>query len=748
MKAPQKHILGKTVAASMLCASLVFSSVTPATIHTAHAAVTTSIKLQNQQTIAHGAQHKVYTKQINSQTVRIEVLEINLGHQYIKVAPLYGTHVGQKDTVTGMAKQSGAVAALNSSFFNMQNEGGTMGVLVKDGNIVSNPDKQENWNSFAILNDQTAIIQKLGFTGQILAPNGASFSLEGINKTEYWPNNSPASNYSGTIHKFTPEWAETSRGKLPGYSGIVELEVTNDVVTDIRLDQPGKAIPADGYVLMGHGNGASFLQNNFSIGDPVQTNYQLSQNVEQAIGANYLLVNQGQRVSTSHVESNLKGRNSRSALGVSQNGKTLYMVSIDKVDSNPGVSLEELADILIELGSFKAVNLDGGGSTSMVVRTPGELSAARVNKTTWERSVADALGIFNTAPKGNPVDLNIAATSLVMPGDLITLTAKGYDSNYHPITNADVEYKVSDPTAELTNNQLKFTQSGRHLLQASYNGISTDLPIRVLAAEDVKQFTVSPSDILVLPGEKQELKATLHLNDGRTFDLKPEHIQWANTQAGQMNDMTFQAVQSKTNGKLQANVLGLSTTIDIEVSYSFRDIKGHWAQQTIERMAELGHAKGIGAGRFGPNTDVKRGDFVVFLSRILNWNITDREKNVALNETVPAYTQDALKYAKHHGILRGDQNGLLNANAPISRMEMATILQRVLGTSSIQPAKTVTTPMNSLYADWSNVPEWARGSVEYVSEREIFGGMNNRFYPRNHTTRAEVMTVLQRAFVK
>lgn len=740
--------IGKTVAATFLSASLLFSTVAPAA-PIAYAASAQGIQLQEQQTIAHGAQHKIYTKILNNQTVKIHVLEVDLGNPYIKVAPIYGTDIGTKDTVTQMANLSGALAALNSSFFNMKNEGGTFGAIVKDGDIISNPDKQVGWNSFAILKDNTAIIEKLGFTGQVISPYGNSFALEGINKTEYWPNNSPASNYSGTIHMFTREWGPNSRGKLPGYSGIVEVEVTNGIVSDIRVDQAGQAIPQDGYVLMGHGDGARFLQDHFQIGDTAQVSYQLSNpNVEQAIGANYFLVHQGQRASMSQVENNLKGRNSRSALGVSQNGKKLFMVSIDKVNSNPGVTLEELADILIELGSYNAVNLDGGGSTSMVVRKPGQLNGTRLNETTWERSVADALAIFNMAPKGSPTEINIEGTSLVLPNDTVSFTVNGYDSNYHPITNADVTYKVSDPEATINDNKITFSKAGRQLVQVSYNGMSADYPVRVVGTDEIKEVTVSPADMIVFPGEEQEIKVTLHLKDGQALALKPEQVQWSKTQAGTVDGLVFKANASKIKGKLTASVLGLSNTIEIEVAYTFKDIRGHWAQATIESMAERGFAKGTGASQFGPNENVTRGDFIVFLSRILDWKITDKEKAYELTESVPNYAKESIKYALHHGIIRGDHKGLVNATKPISRMEMATILQRIISTQPNPPEKSLTTPMDSLFKDWSTVPEWARGSIEYVSEREIFGGMNGKFYPRNNTTRAEVMAVLLRAFVK
>jgi len=55
------------------------------------------------------------------------------------------------------------------------------------------------------------------------------------------------------------------------------------------------------------------------------------------------------------------------------------------------MSLVMLADLLIEFGAVAAINLDGGGSTTMVIRNK------LVNKpsdATGERPVSDAILIF------------------------------------------------------------------------------------------------------------------------------------------------------------------------------------------------------------------------------------------------------------------------------------------------------------------------------------------------------------------
>ncbi len=103
-------------------------------------------------------------------------------------------------------------------------------------------------------------------------------------------------------------------------------------------------------------------------------------------------------------------RHPRSVVGISANGKTLFMVAIDgrQEGHSRGVNMYELGVLMKELGAFHAINLDGGGSTSMIVKDirtgtfavanqPSELSTQGF-PIRMERPVADVIGIFLDAP--------------------------------------------------------------------------------------------------------------------------------------------------------------------------------------------------------------------------------------------------------------------------------------------------------------------------------------------------------------
>jgi hypothetical protein len=92
----------------------------------------------------------------------------------------------------------------------------------------------------------------------------------------------------------------------------------------------------------------------------------------------------------------------RTLVGVSQDGRTLVIITIDgRTSYSLGVTGPEAADLLLEFGVWNGINCDSGGSTTLVMRYPGQ-SPQIVNYTTCypsicERAVANHLG-FRVTP--------------------------------------------------------------------------------------------------------------------------------------------------------------------------------------------------------------------------------------------------------------------------------------------------------------------------------------------------------------
>ena len=90
-------------------------------------------------------------------------------------------------------------------------------------------------------------------------------------------------------------------------------------------------------------------------------------------------------------------RHPRTAVGLAAGGRRLLLVTVDgrQLPYSDGMTLRELAAVFLALGVPAAINLDGGGSTTLVVREPGgELRIAnRPSDREGERPVANALAV-------------------------------------------------------------------------------------------------------------------------------------------------------------------------------------------------------------------------------------------------------------------------------------------------------------------------------------------------------------------
>jgi exopolysaccharide biosynthesis protein len=66
---------------------------------------------------------------------------------------------------------------------------------------------------------------------------------------------------------------------------------------------------------------------------------------------------------------NAKELDPRTAIGINRNGRFLYLVVVDGRQPfySEGVTLVDLAELLIDQGAYAGMNMDGGGSSTMVM---------------------------------------------------------------------------------------------------------------------------------------------------------------------------------------------------------------------------------------------------------------------------------------------------------------------------------------------------------------------------------------------
>lgn len=116
-------------------------------------------------------------------------------------------------------------------------------------------------------------------------------------------------------------------------------------------------------------------------------------------------------------------RNARTAVGLNQAGTQLYIAVVDlRTSWSVGMTLAELADFMIERGSFRAVNLDGGGSSSFVYQpSPGATTIVNRPSGGSFRAVANHLGIRIPAQAAASTPRQIRGAWLRPPSTIASL---------------------------------------------------------------------------------------------------------------------------------------------------------------------------------------------------------------------------------------------------------------------------------------------------------------------------------------
>jgi hypothetical protein len=187
-------------------------------------------------------------------------------------------------------------------------------------------------------------------------------------------------------------------------TGAVEVTVSAGVVTDVDTLTAGVAVPADGIVLVLGREAPADLRRRLAAVRPgavVRWAVTLAPFVpREALGGFPVLL----RDSVPATDLDSAGgaafgpvRHPRTAVGIAAGGRRVLLVAVDgrQRPYSDGMTLRELAAFFLALGVPEAINLDGGGSTTMVVRDRGGVLRIvnRPSDAAGERPVANALAV-------------------------------------------------------------------------------------------------------------------------------------------------------------------------------------------------------------------------------------------------------------------------------------------------------------------------------------------------------------------
>jgi hypothetical protein len=320
------------------------------------------------------------------------VLRIDLADPAVRAGLLYPGRVAGVTTVSAMAQSAGAFAAVNGDFFNIGATGAPVGPMVSGGQLIKGPQPGRALAA-GVGEDGVGRISTVALSGFVDLPSGR-VPLVDLNDAN--PGYAPMLAPNG-IGLFTPAWGTYPRsGAVRGLPSVTEVLVRHGRVARVSRQAGAGPIPSGGLVLLGAGSGGRRLAH-LRVGQPVAVRSGQQTLAPApfrfALGGKYRLLRAGV------VQSGLPAAPGaeRTAVGFSDRGLTMWLVVTESHEVGvAGLDLPELADFMRGLGVRDAVNLDDGGSTTIVSRLPGRGNLALLNRPSdgSERRVANGIGLF------------------------------------------------------------------------------------------------------------------------------------------------------------------------------------------------------------------------------------------------------------------------------------------------------------------------------------------------------------------
>lgn len=471
--------------------------------------------LTEETTIATGITQRNIRRLTTNGWQNINIIEADLSDERYAVKTLINDDdISKLTNVKALAETHGTLAAINGDFFSWKWDdkslGSAVGGVVIDG--VQHTSITSPWNFATVAQNSygTFIFDYIDCAIAVAAPNGFITPIEHINK------------YDDLTQPiiYTEEWGALS----PGSAGTLsEIVIEDDTVVSVNYDQGPVQIPENGYIIAFLRDVSPEIIENFKVGDKVELgiNYEPKfENIQFAVGAGTMLLKDSKKTD---ITNDIAGNHPRTAIGVNADSTKLYLVTVDGRQANAkGVTLSALADIMAEIGADDAANLDGGGSTTMVVKSPdtGAQQVANTPSDNYLRPVANGVGIVPITDADDAGFITIEIDSdCVFKGTSIYLNVKVHDSLGNVIEADDLEWKTTD--GEMDGNYYIPEKAGKHTVTVSYNGMTASKEFRVLEnpvkiATGLKEYNIDKGEgayISLTAQDAKGYKAYVNLKD-------------------------------------------------------------------------------------------------------------------------------------------------------------------------------------------------------------------------------------------
>lgn len=353
---------------------------------------------QNFLPICEGIEHAEITRKIDGVDVRLNLLRLDPQKIRLDVIHAMDT-VNGTETLSSIAKRHGAIAAINAGFFRLDRSifaGTPSGILMIDGKLLSM--SHSGRAAVAIINDsrKTDIAFAHVDTEVSLKISNRKILISGMNRERKIDD----------IVLFTPEFGRSTLTNPDGWEFIFQSNnkiPSSGRLVEIRKNKGSSIIPQYGfvlsvsnsklkilpYVLKKLGAIASWQFTIKTIESSESKFFQMAEDITN--GVPQLIRNGEIQITWEQEKTNqtfVETRHPRTAIAKLKDGQILLITADGRSEDSGGITLKDLAEFLLQLGAFEAINLDGGGSTTMF------LHGKTVNKPSdkeGERRISDAI---------------------------------------------------------------------------------------------------------------------------------------------------------------------------------------------------------------------------------------------------------------------------------------------------------------------------------------------------------------------
>ncbi len=312
--------------------------------------------------------------------IRAHLLRADLGRDGLAVDYVGSDLVASLTKVKALVREDRGVGGVNGDFFDISDTGAPVGVGVKDGVTLHGPAQPLGWNiSFVIGADGAPVIKR--------SPTRTTITARpGLRVTNV---NGPHVIEQG-IGLYTPRW-----GRAPGYrvlEGAPRDNVRQVVIRGGRVVSNTRTVWTDraveGRLLLGRGDGAEKLRQELPVGTRTAVVLGTTDAPRVAISGDAELLRDGALVTDDDRE-----LHPRTAVGIDEDtGDVLLLVVDGRQSFSRGYTQVETARLMRDLGAEDALNLDGGGSSTMVARkASGRLGILNSPSDGYQRPVANGL---------------------------------------------------------------------------------------------------------------------------------------------------------------------------------------------------------------------------------------------------------------------------------------------------------------------------------------------------------------------